>query len=60
MNLTLDEIDPVAAVIEPDPDAVELYRRLRPQIDHVALSVLEATESLPESARERAERGPAY
>ena len=66
MNLTLDEIDPVAAVIEPDAKAVELYRRLRSQVDHVAVSVLVATESLPEPEsarepeRERPERSPAY
>ena len=58
MNLALEQIDPVAAVIGPDPDAVELYRRLRAQVDHVALSVLAATESLPEP--ERPERSPAY
>ena len=58
MNLALEQIDPVAAVIEPDPEAVELYRRLRPQVDHVAMSVLAATESLPEP--ERPERSPAY
>jgi sugar (pentulose or hexulose) kinase len=58
MNLTLEEIDPVAAVIEPDPESVELYRRMRGRVDHVALSVLAATESLPEP--ERIDRSPAY
>jgi hypothetical protein len=58
MNLSLDEIDPVAAVIEPDPEAVDLYRRQRPQVDHVAASVLAATESLP--GTDRPERSPAY
>ena len=47
MGLTLDQIDPVAAVIEPTPTAVELYRALRPRVDHVAAAVLAATESLP-------------
>ena len=36
MGLTLDQLDPVEAVIEPDPAAVEIYRGLRPQVDHVA------------------------
>ena len=47
MGLTLDQIDPVAAVIEPTPAAVEFYRALRPRVDHVAEAVLAATESLP-------------
>jgi sugar (pentulose or hexulose) kinase len=47
MGLTLDQIDPVAAVIEPTPTAVELYRALRPRVDHVAEAVLAATDSLP-------------
>ena len=47
MGLTLDQLDPVEAVITPDPAAVELYRALRPQVDHVARSVLDATASLP-------------
>jgi xylulokinase len=51
MGLTLEQLDPVAAVIEPDPAAVDLYRRLRHQVDHVAEAVLEATESLPRAAR---------
>jgi sugar (pentulose or hexulose) kinase len=54
MGLTLDRLDPVAAVIEPDPEPVRVYRALRPRIDHVARSVLEATASLPDSDR------PAY
>ena len=49
MGLTLDQIDPVAAVIEPTPSAVEFYRALRPRVDHVAEAVLAATESLPGS-----------
>jgi hypothetical protein len=38
-------------VFEPDADAVEVYLSLRPQVDHVALSVLAATESLPGAVR---------
>jgi xylulokinase len=47
MGLTLDQLDPIEAVIEPDPAVVELYRGLRPRVDHVAESVLAATETLP-------------
>jgi xylulokinase len=47
MGLTLEQLDPVAAVIEPSAEAVDLYRRLRPQVEHVATSVLAATESFP-------------
>jgi sugar (pentulose or hexulose) kinase len=47
MGLHLDQLDPVEAVIEPDPQAVEVYRRQRPRVDHVADAVLTATESLP-------------
>jgi sugar (pentulose or hexulose) kinase len=47
MGLTLDQLDPVSAVITPDPDAVEVYRQLRPQVDHVASAVLDATETFP-------------
>jgi xylulokinase len=47
MGLSLDKLDPVVAIIEPDPLAVEVYRGLRPQVDHVAMSVLAATASLP-------------
>jgi xylulokinase len=47
MGLTLEQLDPVAAIIEPDPAAVDLYRRMRPQVEHVAVAVLEATESFP-------------
>ena len=36
LGLTLDQLDPVEAVIEPDPAAVEVYRALRPRVDHVA------------------------
>ena len=49
MGLTLDRLDPVAAVIEPDPNSVEVYRSLRLRIDHVAHSVLAATASAPGS-----------
>jgi hypothetical protein len=49
MGLTLDQIDPVAAVIEPTPTAVEFYRALRPRVDHIAEAVLAATESPPGS-----------
>ena len=51
LGLTLDRLDPVTAVIEPDPEAVEVYRELRPRIDHVAHSVLAATASLPGADR---------
>ena len=47
MDLTLAQLDPVASVITPDPAAVHLYRRLRPQVEHVASAVLAATETLP-------------
>ena len=50
MDLTLDQLDPVQAVIEPDPEAVETYRRLRPRVDHVAYAVIAATESLPRTS----------
>ena len=53
MGLTLDQLDPVEAVIEPDPAAVEIYRGLRPTVDHVAAAVLAATEALPEPGRSR-------
>jgi sugar (pentulose or hexulose) kinase len=49
LDLTLDALDPVTDVIVPDPDAVELYRSLRPQVDHVAIAVLDATETFPSS-----------
>jgi xylulokinase len=54
VHLVLDQIDPIDAVIEPDPEAVALYRSERPRADHVALSVLDATEALPESSRSAA------
>ncbi len=47
MGLTLDQLDPVEAVITPDAATVELYRRLRPQVEHVATAVLRATEEFP-------------
>jgi gluconokinase len=49
IGLSLDQLDPVDAVIEPDPAAVEVYRRLRPLVDHAAKAVLTATDSIPES-----------
>jgi sugar (pentulose or hexulose) kinase len=55
MGLTLDVLDPVEALIEPDPAGVEVYRGLRPRADHVAEAVLAATESLPGPGR-----SPAY
>ncbi len=51
MGLTLDQLDPVQAVIEPDLQTVEVYRSLRPRVDHVAHAVIAATESLPGAAR---------
>ncbi|HEX3796381.1 MAG TPA: FGGY family carbohydrate kinase [Acidimicrobiales bacterium] len=47
LKLTLEQLDPVERVITPDPVAVDLYRHLRPQVEHVAMAVLEATESFP-------------
>ncbi len=47
MGLTLEQLDPVQDVIQPDPAAVEVYRNQRPMADHVALAVLSATESVP-------------
>jgi len=47
MSLTLDQLDPVEALIVPDPAVVEVYRGLRARVDHVAVSALAATESLP-------------
>ena len=47
LGLTLDQLDPVSDVITPAPETVEIYRRLRSQVDHVASAVLEATESFP-------------
>ena len=51
VGLTLAQLDPVEAVIEAEPAAVEVYRALRPRADHVAEAVLAATEALPESGR---------
>jgi sugar (pentulose or hexulose) kinase len=51
MGLTLDSLDPVQAVIEPDPTAVEVYRELRPQVDHVASAVIAASDTLPGAGR---------
>ncbi len=53
MGLTLEKLDPVSGVIEPDADAVEVYLGMRPQVDHVAMSVLAATASLPGAERTR-------
>ncbi len=50
MSLTLEQLDPVEAVIEPDPEAVSVYRGMRPMVDYVAEAVLSATESLPPAA----------
>jgi sugar (pentulose or hexulose) kinase len=47
MGLDLDTLDPVQAVIEPDPAAVEVYRELRPHMDHVAYALIAATDTLP-------------
>jgi xylulokinase len=47
MDLTIDELDPIDALIEPDPAAVEIYRGMRPMVDHVADAVMAATESVP-------------
>ncbi len=47
MNLTLEQLDPIGAVIESDPEAVSVYRAMRPMVDYVAEAVLSATESLP-------------
>ncbi len=47
MGLTLDQLDPVEAIITPDAATVELYRRMRPQVEHVATAVLAATEEFP-------------
>jgi sugar (pentulose or hexulose) kinase len=46
MGLTLDQLDPVEAVITPDPSTVEIYRRMRPQVELVATAVLSATADL--------------
>ena len=51
MGLSLDDLDPVTGLIQPDPGAVEVYRALRPQVDHVAWAVLAATASLPGAER---------
>ncbi len=47
MGLTLEQLDPVEAIITPDAATVELYRRMRPQVEHVATAVLAATEEFP-------------
>jgi xylulokinase len=47
MGLTLEQIDPVEAVIVPDATIVDLYRHMRPQVEHVAAAVLAATETFP-------------
>ena len=46
MGLTLDQLDPVEAVITPDPSTVEIYRRMRPAVELVATAVLSATADL--------------
>jgi sugar (pentulose or hexulose) kinase len=40
-GLSLDQLDPVVAEIEPDPAGVDLYRSLRPAADRVASAVIE-------------------
>jgi len=55
MGFSLDVLDPVEALIEPDPAGVDVYRGLRPRADHVAEAVLAATESLPDPGH-----SPAY
>ena len=55
LGLTLEQLDPVEAILQPDPATVDLYRTLRPQVEHVALAVLEATESFP-----WVDRGPSH
>jgi len=47
LGLTLEQLDPVEAVITPDASTVDFYRRLRPQVEHVATAVLAATEGFP-------------
>ncbi len=47
MGLTLEQLDPSQPAIEPDPGAVEVYRRLRPTVDHVAEAVIAATDTRP-------------
>ena len=47
MGLTLEQLDPVEAIITPDAATVELYRRMRPQVEHVATAMLAATEEFP-------------
>jgi xylulokinase len=47
LGLTLDQLDPVEAVIEPDPTGVEFYRSQRQSVDRVAAAVLAATGPLP-------------
>jgi xylulokinase len=50
MGLTMEQLDPVEAVIVPDPAAVAFYRGLRPQVDHVAMAVLDATVTFSRAA----------
>jgi sugar (pentulose or hexulose) kinase len=49
MGLTLEQLDPVEALITPDAATVDFYRRLRPQVEHVATAVLAATGEFPGS-----------
>ncbi len=51
LELSLEQLDPVEEVIEPDPGSVEVYRGLRPMVDHVAEAVIEATDSMPGNGR---------
>jgi len=51
LDLSLEQLDPVEEVIAPDPASVEVYRGLRPMVDHVAESVIAATDALPGNGR---------
>ena len=56
LGLSLDQLDPVERVITPDPEAVAVYRGLRPQVDHVASAVLAATETFPWGDRQSSQQ----
>ena len=47
MGFTLDQLDPVEAIMHPDPATVELYRRMRPRSSTWPTAVLAATEEFP-------------
>ena len=40
LGLDLDRLDPVVQTVDPDPDAVDRYRRLRPAADAAAAAVV--------------------